>query len=159
MTPGHGKRSLWLVPEKAETAALQRLIDTLATRCGGPCFPPHVTLCSGIAEGSNADLSLSQLPLAAELGGVQFGQEFFHACYLPVEPSEELRKLQERCADAWQGKLPAHPPHSSLFYGALGPEQQELARNVAQAAPAQLTLVRCELWQTGGPVESWRQLA
>jgi 2'-5' RNA ligase len=153
--------SVWLVPIARDAAFLQRQIERCARALGSPPFPPHVTLCTDPAVTTLVALgSLGELPLSPTFTTLEFGDDYYHGCYLRANEDQTLRDLQARCVAALGGNAPRpYPPHLSLAYGVLGEEQRARARNQLTKLPVQVSFDRLELWESSGPVASWRKLA
>jgi hypothetical protein len=153
--------SVWLAPAARYTEILERQIDRCSRVLGSPRFPPHVTLCTDPAVTRLAAIGpLSELPLSATFTALEFGTDYFHGCYLRAQDDGALRELQARCVAALGGTAPqGYPPHLSLAYGVLNEEQRATAAALINELPMQIGFDRLELWESGGPVSSWRKLA
>lgn len=153
--------SVWLVPVARDTATLSQYIERCAKALGSPVFPPHVTLCTDPAVTTLAAVgAFSELPLSATFTTLDFGDDYFHGCYLRAEQDKALRELQARSVAALGGAVPqGYPPHLSLAYGVLSDEQRATAAALIKELPLQLGFDRLELWESSGPVSSWRKLA
>lgn len=155
------KLSVWLVPNPRDTAFLEEQIERCSRALGSPPFPPHVTLCTEPAVTRLAAVgSLRELPLSSTFTALEFGNDYFHGCYLRANDDHALRELQARCVATLGGVAPqGYPPHLSLAYGVLGEEQRATAAALITELPVQIGFDRLELWETSGPVSSWRKLA
>lgn len=154
------KRSVWLLPTARDAPALQALVDRCTSRLGAPSFAPHVTICTQPAVPTLTDAAWSgALPLTLELCAVDFGDDYFHGCYLVARDAAAVRALQARCASTLNATVPErYPPHLSLAYGVLSPEQRGAASSLITGLPLVVTFERVELWVTDGPVPSWHKL-
>ncbi len=153
------KLSLWLVPAAEDARRFEELIQRCATAFGSPTFPPHITICSEPLEAAlRADLAL-ELPLGVSFGSVGFDSDYFHCCFLQARDDAGLLALQARCAAALRGAVPKYAPHLSLAYGALTEAQREAARSLVPSLPLAGKFDQLELWETSGPVPSWRRVA
>lgn len=151
--------SLWLTPSPKDAAFLQALIQRCAQSLGGPKFPPHVTLCSDVRAPTVEALG-SALQHQVTLLPPTFGDDYFHACYLPLAEDGQLRALQARWAAQLGGKVPTrHPLHLSLAYGALTEESRQIIRSLELPATMPVRMEGLELWDTSGDVASWRRWA
>ena len=104
--------------------------------------------------------SFSELPLSATFTTLEFGDDYFHGCYLRAEQDKALRELQARSVAVLGGTAPqGYPPHLSLAYGVLTQEQRATAAALITELPMQIGFDRLELWESSGPVSSWRKLA
>lgn len=137
---------------------LQALIERCAVATGSPRFAPHVTLCSKPASASLANTGLElPLPLTLTLTRVEFGGDYFHACYLVVRHDTRLLDLQAGSATALRGRVPdQYPPHLSLAYGELSEAQRREVLAQVTPLPITATFDRIEVWQTGGAVTEWQ---
>jgi hypothetical protein len=153
--------SVWLVPVAGDAASLSQYIARCSQALGSPLFPPHVTLCTEPAVTTLAAVgAFSELPLTASFTALDFGDDYFHGCYLRAEQDKALRELQERSVAALGGTAPqGYPPHLSLAYGVLSDEQRATAAALITELPLQVAFDRLELWESSGPVSSWRKLA
>jgi 2'-5' RNA ligase len=155
------QRSVWLVPSVGDASALRSLIERCATALGSPTFPPHITLCTQSSAATLAAVSRSlPPPLPLTLTSVDFGDDYFHGCYLEAKDDTAVRALQTQCAAALGAKVPErYPPHLSLAYGVLSDEQRKMALALVTELPMQVTFEGLELWASDGPVSEWRKLA
>jgi hypothetical protein len=153
--------SVWLTPIARDAAFLGQQIERCARVLGSPRFPPHVTLCTDPAVTRLAAVgSLSELPLTSTFTSLEFGRDYFHGCYLRADDDRALRELQARCVAGLGGTAPqTYPPHLSLAYGVLSEERRVAAAALISELPVQLSFDRLELWESSGPVSSWRKLA
>jgi 2'-5' RNA ligase len=158
--------ALWLVPGKASEVALHSWIKAFAARFGGPVFPPHLTLLSGIrseALGLAAAEAIRRSTDPVRLGSrAASGTEaFFRNLYLVGDSEPELRALHVRCATPAERPEEAEfLPHISLFYGRLTPAERELAMQEAERRlPVEMEFDAVELWSVRGWVESWSRQA
>lgn len=152
------KLSVWLMPAAKDGPRLRALIQRYASAVGSPVFPPHVTLCTGPVAIAPAGSALTPQPTrVVTLAAPSFGNDYFHGCYLELQHDAGVRALQARCAVALQGTVPEkYPPHLSLSYGILTSEQREAALTLAAPLPLSAELDHIEIWDTSGPVSSWR---
>ena len=152
------KLSVWLVPAPQGASVLADLIERGAKTFGSPAFPPHITLCGEPTETTlRSDLVL-ELPLTVTFGGVGFGGDYFHSCYLTLRDDASVLALQARAATALGGRVPdKHAPHLSLVYGALTDEQRQEAASLVAHFPTQVEFDRVEIWETSGAVSTWRR--
>jgi hypothetical protein len=152
--------SVWLVPVARDAAALEYFIERCSRALGSPRFPPHLTLCTDPAVTTLAAVgSLIELPLSATFTALDFGNDYFHACYLRAEEDAALRELQARCVATLGGTaLAGYPPHVSLAYGVLSEEQRATATALITELPVTIVFDRLERWECSGPVSSWRKL-
>lgn len=148
------------MPTVADASRLGELIERYARAFGGPIFPPHVTVCSQLAKAAPIAHELcATLPLSLTLGRVAFGGDYSHACYLQLEDSASVEALQARCAAALGGRVaPEYPPHLSLTYGTLSPEDRDQATSLLPPLPLLAEFDHLEIWNTTGAVSTWHTL-
>jgi hypothetical protein len=153
--------SVWLAPRARDAGFLEQQIARCSRVLGSPPFPPHVTLCTDPAVTRLIAVGpLSELPLIATFTALEFGKDYFHGCYLHADDDTVLRELQARCVATLGGRVPHdYPPHLSLSYGVLNAEQRARATALVNELPVQIGFDRLELWESSGPVSSWRKLA
>lgn len=154
------KLSVWLMPAASDAERLAELIARCSRAFGAPMFPPHITLCSEPAEtsASRGDLAL-ELPLSLTLASVDYGTDYFHACYLKLRDDTSVLALQARCAAALHGRVKEqYPPHLSLAYGDLTPQQRDQVPLLLASLPLVAQFDRLETWDTTGPVSNWQPL-
>jgi hypothetical protein len=152
--------SVWLVPVAGDAALLAQHIERCSKSLRSPRFPPHVTLCTDPAVTKLAAFgAFGELPLSATFTALEFGGDYFHGCYLRAEEDKRLRELQARSVAALGGAVPqGYPPHLSLAYGVMSEEQRATAAALITELPMQIGFDRLELWESSGPVSSWRKL-
>jgi hypothetical protein len=151
------KLSVWLMPAASDASRLAALIARFAQAFDAPTFPPHITLCSEPTETSKSRGDLGpQLPLSLSLASVGYGADYFHACYLKLRDDADVLALQARCAAALHGRVSEqYPPHLSLVYGDLTPQQRDQVPLLVPALPLLARFDRLETWNTTGPVGNW----
>lgn len=152
------KHSVWLCPSSVDAPRLRALIERCAAATGSPSFAPHITLVSEPASTSLANTALERpLPLTLTLANVEFGDDYFHACYLVLRHDTSLLDLQARSAAALRGRVPdRYPPHLSLAYGELSEAQQRKVMALVAALPITATFDHIEVWETSGAVADWQ---
>jgi hypothetical protein len=160
--PTTARYSLWLVPEGADEVALQAIIDRLAAQHGGPTFPPHLTLLSGIVT-EESDLVERARRLASDgarimlhLDDIGTDETYFQSLFAVVRPTPELVGLRAIALQVFPEAPDPYRPHISLLYGHPSPETK---RTIAAAERGRLprtveatTLVV----MTGHEVAEWR---
>ena len=154
--------SLWLVPEGAAEAALQAVINRLATEHGGPSFPPHMTLLSGIVTTEDdvveraRRLAIENAPITLHLDGIGTDETYFQSLFATVVPTPELVGLRAAAQAIFPEAPDPYRPHISLLYGhpALETKRAIAAaeRNALPSSVRALTL----LVMTGHEVADWR---
>lgn len=92
---------------------------------------------------------MNELPLSATFTALDFGNDYFHACYyLRADEDEALRELQARCVATLGGAAPAgYPPHVSLAYGVLSQERRATAAALITELPVTIVFDRLERWE------------
>jgi hypothetical protein len=65
--------AVWLIPSAIQRSQLLSIIHTLARKCESPPFQPHVTLVSGLHDGTLSTLSRRTKDFCKGLGSVSFG--------------------------------------------------------------------------------------
>jgi hypothetical protein len=156
--------AVWLMPCAAQRDALRQTIDSLAARFGTPPFVPHVTLCSGVWNGPEAELirrvdRLSAgLPIELSVEKIDWTDHWSTFFFLQLRCETDLF---ERAADSIKGSHgPDIGPHVSLLYGTDGTTIDRNALRAALDVPPViafdgLALVRPKTgrWQD---VEAWK---
>jgi 2'-5' RNA ligase superfamily len=152
---------VWLMPVPEDAAILEQRIEDCARVLGSPLFPPHLTLGTDPAVTRLAAVGpLSELPLGSSFAVLEFGDDYFQGCYLRAEEDAALRELQARCVATLGSAAPrAYPPHVSLAYGVLNAPERATAAALMTDLPVRIRFDRIELWESSGPVSSWRKLA
>ena len=163
--------SLWLLPAPLALPWLAQRQAYCQARLDGPVFAPHLTLHGQVPPPGPAGLAalaaLTALspPVVLPLTGYSHSEAYFRAVVIEAAAPPALLALRE----AVQARLDLHDPqpyrpHLSLAYGDWPAETR--AAMVAQlpAPPAQITLDRLSLVQTGAagttlPPDQWVTVA
>lgn len=112
------------------------------------CTDPAVTTLGVVAP-------RAQLQLQLCMDSVEFGDDYFHGCYLRASDDAAARALQEHCAATLGCQSPRKfPPHVSLAYGVLDEAQRAAVRALLTDLPLLVAFDRLELWATDGPMSS-----
>jgi 2'-5' RNA ligase len=160
--PTTARYSLWLVPEGADEDALQAIIDRLAAQYGGPSFPPHLTLLSGIVT-DEADvvertrrLASRGAPVALHIDGIGTDETYFQSLFAVVRPTPELVGLRAVAREIFPEAPDPYRPHISLLYGHPSAEtKQTIAAAERGNLPASVE-ARALVVMTGHEVAQWR---
>ena len=151
---------------------LQPVVDELATEVGNPTFMPHLTL-AGHAIGNSTEIVAIAEQIAAQTEPFTitfkgFGtehREFRFFCLL-AERCNAMTQLYARVHRA----LPATAaetfvdwPHVSLFYGTAAarakyPNIDSLVQRYGTELDGEQSVASISVWETNGPVESWRHV-
>jgi 2'-5' RNA ligase len=132
--------SIWLMPARADEAALQDIVDDLAGRFPSPRFQPHLTLVEE-QERDLDDLAAACRTAAddtarfsAAIETVDATDAYFRSLYARFEPEVTLGELRRKVlALAAPGAAGAFLPHISLLYGAeSGPQKERTRAALAQ---------------------------
>ena len=172
--------SVWIRPEASVGAQLHAVIVAqsaalLPHGATGPFFP-HVTVLGGIPVASEAGIHAVTVAVGAlaretrafsvEAPAIVAGAQFFQCVYALCQPSAPLSACFESLCAALPSAprpFPAYMPHLSLVYGEL-PQSLREASAAALAASfggqgVAFSAAALEVWDTTGPVESWRLLS
>ena len=160
--PNTARYSLWLVPEGAEEAALQGIIDRLARQHGGPSFPPHLTLLSGI-ETTEEDvvaragrLVAENAPITLDIDGIGTDETYFQSLFATVTPTPDLAGLRAAARAIFPEAPDPYRPHISLLYGHPTPEaKQGIAAAERHGLPS-FVQAQTLVVMTGHEVSAWR---
>ncbi len=152
---------------EADDADIQRTISALAESFGGPVFPAHVTLLSGIADADRAvltekaeRLASGSRPFEITIGGAGMDDAYFRALYLRVHPSEALVALHVRAKETFPSEPSLYMPHLSLLYGNYEEERKRAALATLLVPEGKTILVdRFSLYHTEGTVADWQKVA
>ncbi len=156
--------SLWLVPD--DPAPWSALIADLARRCGGPVFPPHLTLLGGIEL--DDDVARTRLSgLATRIPslhlaplGIGHGAARHQCMYALVRPDPALAAARQAAAVAFACDPADFLPHVSLFYGALDDGvRRALDAELSAVALPPLRADALALWATSGDERGWVEVA
>src|SRR4051794_32122626 len=116
--------SLWLVPDAgAVNDDLQAIIDRLAGEHGGPTFPPHLTLLSGIVAPEDdvveraRRLAAASAPITLHLDDIRADETYFQSLFAVVRPTPELVGLRAAARTVFPEAPDPYRPHVSLLYG------------------------------------------
>lgn len=130
-----------------------------------PSFIPHITLLSSITFSSSLKESLQNLcnetsRLLLQCKKPEIGKDLFHCLFVPIVKSDELDNLRHLASNLISVSYPRpFKPHVSLMYH---DPNSDLVRNTKNMLPDftswQLKVSRIELWNTSGPVNSWKSV-
>jgi hypothetical protein len=170
MTRDELRYAVWLDPDPAEAVVYQTVKDSLRERFGGPEFPLHLTLTSGVAGPEAACIDafkaatddLSAWRMQPHQPGLRIGDgNPYQAVVISCEPTPAAESLRRRVR-LWAGLDPQQDWHAhlSLLYADLSPAlktviKQELGDFVWPV----ISIGACSLWRLQGPVEDWRCVA
>jgi 2'-5' RNA ligase len=152
---------------EAADEALQHMINELAESFGGPIFPAHVTLLSGIIAAEPEallqraeQLAHGSAPFELALGETAMEDTYFRALYLRVQPSETLVALHVRAKELFPAQSSLYMPHLSLLYGNY-PEERKRAALATLLVPEGVKILvdRFSLYHTEGTVAEWQKMA
>jgi len=163
--------ALWLDPDPACLGPYREAMDRLRAELGGPVFPPHLTLTSGVTGEERtvlrrferwvagvAPFTMRPLPRALS---VRAGSPYT-AVTVEVDSPEPALALRATVRAA-AGLDPAERwrPHLSLAYAELDQTAADALHERWAAVPwPPLTITGCTLWRLDGDaVERWRPLA
>jgi hypothetical protein len=151
--------SIWLAPCAEQREVLQRTIDSLAVRFGTPSFEPHATLCSGVWNSTEADLTdvvdkvgrdlraRRELSLSVSSDGIDWVDRWFGFFFLRLRCDSDC--FERACRMVKGSHPPEIGPHVSLLYsfGKERIDREALRAELAGALPDiirfdSLTLVR-----------------
>lgn len=178
--PAPRSLSVWIRPEPRVDAKLHGVIVAqsaalLPHGATGP-FLPHVTVLGAIPVASEADIHAVTAAVGSiareshvfsvEAPAIVAGALFFQCVYALCTPSAPLSACFESLCAALPSvprPVPAYMPHLSLVYGDL----PQSARETSAAALAArfggkgvaFSAAALEVWDTSGPVETWRLLS
>ncbi|MDB5265644.1 MAG: cyclic phosphodiesterase-like protein [Parcubacteria group bacterium] len=158
---------LFLEPSGATAESLKASIAALAEEFGGPTFPPHVTLLSGIATEEEEvliekteQLAALTVPFSLTLGEAGTEDAYFRALYLKVQESEALVLFHAHASELFSMQdASTFMPHLSLLYGNY-PEERKRAALAALLVPeGSFSIDRISLYRTEGTVADWQKVA
>jgi 2'-5' RNA ligase len=155
--------SLWLVPDAgAVNDDLQAVIDRLGGEHGGPTFPPHLTLLSGIVAPEDdvveraRRLAAASAPITLHLDDIRADETYFQSLFAVVRPTPELVGLRAAARTVFPEAPDPYRPHVSLLYGHPSAEtKQAIMAALAGSLPPSCE-ARALIVQTGRDVADWR---
>jgi hypothetical protein len=158
------RHAIWLDPESRDADSLRQLMNDLRRAHGGPSFPPHLTLTSGLLGEQAVVLERFHALCAGHpaspclIDEPVLGEGPFQALMLPCR-CPKLVALRQDVRRAWGLADEPWTPHLSLWYG-LGTRLPEQAvETVRRRRLSDCLIAGCSLWYLDGPVENWRQVA
>ena len=155
--------SLWFVPEAgAVNDALQTIIDRLASEHGGPTFPPHLTLLSGIVAPEDdvveraRRLAATSGPITLHLDDIGTDETYFQSLFAVVRPTPALVGLRAAARTVFPEAPDPYRPHVSLLYGHPSAETKQAIRAAFIGSLPPSCEARALIVQTGREVADWR---
>ncbi len=161
--------SIWLVPEKAQEAALAQTVGRLSGALGGTVFEPHLTiqgdLCMPLDDLSRCIAALAE-GVAVQHWAVQqvdSTAHFFRCLYLrfATEPAfDALQSALQTFSKTADGLSPF--PHLSLVYGNAGPAHAKAQADLSRTWTSKVIVFdRLALCRSSRNVaiEDWQCLA
>jgi 2'-5' RNA ligase len=163
------RAAVWLPVTGPALETLERARRRAQRRGGGPIFPLHLTLLSGIEttpEGGAEklrSLAARLSPFAVKLGRIDWREERYRCLFVSAEPGTALTAAQRLACEIFA----AHPsgpfePHVSLLYGDIGDElKKQIAAELGGRLDLVLTADSVQLVEASAqrPVEEWRTLS
>jgi hypothetical protein len=145
--------SIWLQPDPAAAALLQKLVRSLAAEHGTPPFQPHLTVCNALADpsiwqGTATDyVKNSALPFVVRKMGISSSAEIWsQSLIIDLVDDPALRRFREDLQRLTGGGR-FHPPHISLLYALDGSSGRRLPsldaarlHEIAEDCAARLTI-------------------
>ena len=117
------KYSVWLLPSSEVSLSLQKVIEDLAVRYGGPSFEPHITVASGI-EGPLENVIHTVETIAEQFQPfmltsteVSFSTTYFQSVLLRIQSGASLLELNVALKEKAGVPNELYMPHISLMYG------------------------------------------
>ena len=160
--------SLWLTPPEGHVRELlTRHMESFAAACGGPRFPPHVTLLGELAGAPDATLAAAGR-VARAVGRVEIAlvsasgdDRYFRAVALEAGSTESLLAARRfaRRTFGLQG-MDVYAPHLALAYGRVpAGTRASLVRGAEEVLPLRFSAASLEVVKTEGTPREWRRLA
>jgi 2'-5' RNA ligase len=150
------------VPEGADEDALQAIIARLAEEHGGPAFPPHLTVLSGIVT-TEDDVVARARRLAAEsptvtlqIDGIGTDETYFQSVFATVTPTPEIVGLRAAARTIFPEAPDPYRPHISLLYGHPTPEVKRAIAAAWQGTLPSSVQAHALVVMTGHEVSAWR---
>jgi 2'-5' RNA ligase len=152
--------------------SLETVAEELAGEVGNPPFMPHVTLAGHLHAATRDATSLTKqvagLAEPFDLDFVGFGtlnREFRFFCLLAL-PSPALASVYEAVHNIIpevSGETFNAWPHASLLYGTPSAVKQyasidPLINRFGQTLDGEYQVSDISLWETNGPIESWKEI-
>ncbi|MCG9892234.1 MAG: hypothetical protein MH252_14315 [Thermosynechococcaceae cyanobacterium MS004] len=132
--PAVSQFALWLTPIPSDRRWLSKIIQDYAAAYDAPMFEPHVTVYSGIYSAQDdlpkilSQRVVPQLPIALEVTGLGYTENFFRTGFITFAPNEALTALSHGIRDRLQSPTDYRlEPHLSLVYKDLSLDQKRLA--------------------------------
>jgi len=159
---------VFLEPSGEAKLLLEKAILSLATKCGGPLFSPHLTVLAAIPDDHESaliekarTLSLSMQSFTLNLGDFAMQDSYFRALYLSATNQEVLEALHRDAQELFGMRYSEnYTPHVSLLYGHY-PEEQKKASvaTLASLIPLSFSVSSLALWKTPGETSTWKRIA
>lgn len=168
MTARIRNHSLWLMPDEAARARLDRIIENLSNTYLTPSFPAHVTLLARVLQPAHNVVAktqalataekLPQLPLT--LGRLAMTDAYFRCLFAIVDPSDNLLATHQRLKRCFNMQsIDAFTPHLSLLYGKLAEvDKHAIVARLHRRYPERFTAREIAVFDTSGAPERWRQI-
>ena len=127
------KYSIWVIPPEPAFSILQRTINELAEKYGGPVFEPHMTILGNVSgELPEIEKKLKELAshidkLELGLGPVSFSTTYFQSVLARVNSNAKLMQLNLDVKKIFGMENDVFMPHISLLYGDHDMETREKA--------------------------------
>ncbi len=132
--PANSQFAIWLTPAPTDRRWLSKVIQDYAQAYSSPAFEPHVTIYSGVCSAQD---SLTEIvskaadglkPLALEVAGLGYTENFFRTGFITFVPHEALSALSRSVDGQLQRSTDYQlEPHLSLVYKDLTIDQKRLA--------------------------------
>ncbi|MBA2491921.1 MAG: 2'-5' RNA ligase family protein [Gammaproteobacteria bacterium] len=168
MTARLRNHSLWLMPEEAARARLDRIIEDLSNTHRTPRFHAHVTLLARVLQPAHDVVAKTQalaiagkLPqLSLTLGSLAMTNAYFLSLFAIVDPGDYLLAAHERLKSCFHVQsIGAFTPHLSLLYGKLAEvDKHAIVARLHRRYPERFTAREIAVFDTSGAPEHWRQV-
>lgn len=134
VNPADSQFAVWLTPASSDRRWLSNIIRDYAAIYASPAFEPHVTVYSGTCgtQDNLADLLAKVAdglkPIALEVAGLGYTENFFRTGFITFAPHEALTTLSTAIRAQLQSATDYRlDPHLSLIYKDLTMDQKRLA--------------------------------
>ncbi len=148
------------MPKGESRERLNGWIASLAGHLGTTPFPAHVTVAGQIETDLDSlpsrlrSIARSHPPLTVTLERCDGEERWFRCLFHHVARTPELGALRE----ALMGPSP-WTPHLSLCYGDLESAEKQPLMDDAEPPVSEFTADALHLWDTNGPVDTWKPVA